>query len=413
MPTRAAARTATSGQDATTAGRRGNAARMNTWRQRLRVPREWFIPPLVWVDDPTTGGFTALSRNRSEAQWQALVDTDGPIVTQVDDGRTPPGGIGTQPSSSCSQPSLLLAMLDALDLHSAHRTLEIGTGTGWNAALLAARTGPRGHVTSLDVDPAIADQARITLRRAGFPPHSPHVVHTDGACGHPPDQPYDRIIATASTTSIPRTWIDQMHPGGVLVAPWGTDYSNGALLRMTVQPDGTARGRFGPHLAFMQLRNERPQHLQPHTPELHAAARSSTNRTAREIHEMTTFSRAAFTIGLLVPDCYLTAEQPDHRHHVIELHDTRSRSWARVDLVDDPRNPTVSQLGPRRLWNEVDTAYAWWLDTGRPSPTDYELTITPDGTHFVDLRTPDGGLRWPLAPFSRERRGEIPHSGQW
>lgn len=364
--------------------------------ERLRVPREWFIPRLIRTGAPNAGGFVTVSRDRHNAEWQALVDADEPIVTQVDDGRTPPGGIGAYPSSSCSQPSLVLAMLDTLDVHNGHHVLEIGTGTGWNAALLAAAAGSRGRVTSLEVDPAVARDARIAVRRAGF---SPRVVHADGTRGHPPDQPYDRVMATVSATGIPRTWIGQMRPGGVLVAPWGTEFCNGALLRMIVQPDGSARGRFGSKHTFMRLRNQRRHHLDPRGPELHTAVRSATTRRAQEIHQMVGFSHAAFTIGMLVPDCYPTVEESDTRHRIIELHDVRSRSWARVDLGHDTRTFTVYQFGPRRLWNEVDTAYEWWLESGSPAPTNYELSVAPDGTHSVDLRTTHGGCRWTLAPY--------------
>ncbi|SFT84762.1 protein-L-isoaspartate(D-aspartate) O-methyltransferase [Actinopolyspora lacussalsi subsp. righensis] len=212
------------------------------WHERLSVPREPFIPPVVWVDDPVTGEFAAVSRETEEARWRELVNADEPIITQVDDGRTTSGGVGLQPSSSCSQPSLVANMLDALDVHQGHRVLEIGTGTGWNAALLSVRVGQAERVVSVEVDPHLAAFARHTLNDAGY---TPLVVRAEGTEGYPPESPYDRVIATASIHTIPRAWIEQTRPCGLIVAPWGTDYCNGALVRLEVHENGWASGRRG------------------------------------------------------------------------------------------------------------------------------------------------------------------------
>lgn len=75
---------------------------MNNWREQLSIPREWFIPPRIWQNNPANNGFAILRRERSSAEWQALVAADVPIVTQVDDGRTPPNCTGLEPSSSSS-----------------------------------------------------------------------------------------------------------------------------------------------------------------------------------------------------------------------------------------------------------------------------------------------------------------------
>ncbi len=366
---------------------------MTDWRERLAVPRDQFIPSVVWIDDPATDGFAAVSRDDDESLWRALVDADEPIITQVDDGETPSGGVGLRPSSSCSQPSLVAAMLDALDVREGHRVLEIGTGTGWNAALLSERVGDSGHVVSIEVDADVADHARGSLARAGF---GPLVVTGDGAEGYQPDVPYDRLICTASVRKIPRAWIDQIRPGGLLVAPWGTDYGDDALTRLEVHEDGSASGRCGMNLAFMRVRHQRRDFLDPTAEEISASDKTVTSRSGHELFEMVTFSRAAFTIGLRVPNCYVTVEDVDDDHRRVELHDVRSQSWARVSLVRGQAPWTVHQLGPRRLWDEVDAAYDWWLAASKPTPDRYGLTVQPDGTHTVWIDTPDSGNRWSL-----------------
>lgn len=194
------------------------------------------------VDDPTTDGFASVSKTDDETRWRALGDADEPIITQVDDGRTSPGGIGLQPSSSCSQPSLVAAMLDALEVHPGHRVLEIGTGTGWNAALLSERVGPSGHVVSVEIDNDVARNARSALEDSRY---SALVVTADGMAGYPAAAPYDRVLATASVRRIPRAWLDQTCARGAIVTPWGTDYCNGTLLRLNVHDDGSVSGRCG------------------------------------------------------------------------------------------------------------------------------------------------------------------------
>lgn len=359
------------------------------WQERLGVPRAHFIPSVIWVD--AADGFRSVSRDDDEARWQELVAADEPIVTQVDDGATAPGGTGLRPSSSSSQPSLVATMLDALDPQAGQRILEIGTGTGWNAALLSARVRERGHLVSVEVDADVADHTLRAL--AGY---SPLVVTGDGTKGYPPDAPYDGVICTASVRAVPPAWIEQTRPGGRIVTPWGSDYGDDALTSLTVYDDGSASGRCGISLAFMRVRDQRRDFLEPTTSDLATADATRTVRTARELFEMVDFGHAAFTIGLRVPRCYLTVDDVDDDHRRIELHDVSSRSWARVTMVRGHDPWAVHQLGPRRLWREVDTAYQWWCDAGRPTPDRYGLTVAPNGTHRVWIDAPDREDGWLL-----------------
>lgn len=362
---------------------------MTDWREQLVVPREPFVPSVVWVDDPATDGFVPVSRDDDSTFWCDLVAADEPIVTQVDDGA--PGRSGSSPSSSCSQPSLVAEMLAALDVHAGHRVLEIGTGTGWNAAILSERVGVTGQVVSVEVDPVVADDARHALARAGY---SPLVVTGDGTHGHAACALYDRVICTASVSAIPAAWIQQTRPGGVIVTPWGSDYGDDALTRLEVQEDGSASGRCGIGLAFMRVRHQRRDLVVPTADELATAKTARTTHRADELFEMVTFTRASFTIGLRVPSCYLTVEDIDDDHRLIELHDARSRSWTRLTMIRGKDPWTVHQFGPRRLWNEAEAAYSWWIDAGRPTPDRYGLTVTPDGTHTIWLDTLEAEHHW-------------------
>jgi protein-L-isoaspartate(D-aspartate) O-methyltransferase len=118
--------------------------------------------------------------------------------------------------SSSSQPQIMALMLEALRLTPGQRVLEIGTGTGYNAALIGDIVGTTGRVTSVELDPEVAADARAAVRAVG---RRANVVAGDGRDGWEEDGPYDGIIATASSLDVPRAFLDQLRDGGVLVMP--------------------------------------------------------------------------------------------------------------------------------------------------------------------------------------------------
>ena len=150
------------------------------------VNRQWFIPDMVWVwaDD---GWLIPLRRQDAPDDWADLCRSDDPIIIQVDDGAT---DRGMQPTSSSSAPSLMHEMIGMLDVKAGMKVLEIGTGTGYNAAILAEIAGVE-NVTTVEVDPDIANHARSALRKADFPVT---VITGDGASGYHGQAPYDRVI---------------------------------------------------------------------------------------------------------------------------------------------------------------------------------------------------------------------------
>jgi protein-L-isoaspartate(D-aspartate) O-methyltransferase len=153
----------------------------------IEVPREQFIPEVL------------------EDRGLAAVYSDEAFVIKRD-------AMGL-PLSSSSQPAMMAEMLELLDLRPGQRVLEIGAGTGYNAALMANLVGPAGRVDSIDIDPEIASRARRALQRAGF---KVAVAVGDGRAGFSPRAPYDRIIVTASADEIPRAWLQQLAERGRL-----------------------------------------------------------------------------------------------------------------------------------------------------------------------------------------------------
>jgi protein-L-isoaspartate(D-aspartate) O-methyltransferase len=131
-----------------------------------------------------------------------------PIVTHRRDG---------MPTSSASQPSIVAAMLEQLNPPSGGSILEIGAGTGYNAALLSGLVGPSGRVVTIDIDPEVADEARSHLSTACI--SNVEVICGDGALGRAEGAPYDGIIVTASASDLAPAWVDQLAPAGRLVLP--------------------------------------------------------------------------------------------------------------------------------------------------------------------------------------------------
>jgi protein-L-isoaspartate(D-aspartate) O-methyltransferase len=122
-----------------------------------------------------------------------------------------------QPVSSSSQPAIMAIMLDQLDLAPGHRVLEIGAGTGYNAALISHIVTPSGQVTSVDIDGELAKAARDHLARTGYSDVT--VACADGAEGYPEHAPYDRVIATVGVSDLSRAWFDQAGPDARIVVP--------------------------------------------------------------------------------------------------------------------------------------------------------------------------------------------------
>jgi protein-L-isoaspartate(D-aspartate) O-methyltransferase len=121
------------------------------------------------------------------------------------------------PVSSSSQPAMMAIMLDQLGLQPGHRVLEIGTGTGYNAAVMSAVVGPGGEVVTVDIDPELVARARSSLLAAGY--DAVTVKCADGGYGDPGGAPFDRIIVTAGAWDIAPAWLAQLAPGGRLVLP--------------------------------------------------------------------------------------------------------------------------------------------------------------------------------------------------
>ncbi|OKJ76114.1 methyltransferase domain-containing protein [Streptomyces sp. CB02460] len=346
----------------------------------VRVPRQAFLPDTIWPYDMATGRTVHVSRTEDAQAWRGYADADVPIVTQWDDGEHAGREPGRVSTSSASMPSVVFRMLDALTVDDYCRVLEIGTGTGWNAALLAHKVG-EGNVVSVEVDEAVANRAREALDHFFGAPVE--VIHGDGRAGAPGRGVFDRVIATCGVREIPYAWVEQTRPGGVIVAPWGTDFSPAdAVLRLTVDAEGkSASGRFTGPVEFMKLRAHRsaPIDHEAYAPGPLPAPEATTSDAARALSAADRFSSLTFVLGLRVPACTYIAAEKVRGAQPHWFYSRNDRSWACV-LVEDGRPAArVWQRGRRRLWDEVEGAYAWWVERGRPGWERFGVTVWEEG----------------------------------
>jgi protein-L-isoaspartate(D-aspartate) O-methyltransferase len=176
-----------------------------------------------------------------------LVYSDRALATRL----SPPLAGRTQvPISSSSQPSLMAQMLEDLRLCRGLRTLEVGAGTGYNAALLAHAAGP---VVSLDVDERVVAEARRHLHH--FPDRPVECVTGDGRSGWPAAAPFDRILVTAASPDLEPAWLAQSADGGVVEVPLALAPGLAYLARGTVT-GGQFEGTLTRPAYFIALRSE-------------------------------------------------------------------------------------------------------------------------------------------------------------
>ncbi|WP_131738883.1 methyltransferase domain-containing protein [Actinomadura roseirufa] len=218
----------------------------------LAVPRHLFIPNLAYVS-PDDDESYIIDRSANPEKWLRSAYMDVAIITQINDGECSimdAGKDGVRFTSSASAPSTVIAFLSLLGASKGHNVLEIGTGTGWTAALLSAVVGDH-KVTSIEIDEEIGNRAAQNLRSAGY---APHLVTGDGAEGVPGKAPFDRIHVTCGIDEIPPQWIDQTKRGGILVAPYRRE-----LVSLVVHEDGEATVKHYGRARFMMLRSPKDE----------------------------------------------------------------------------------------------------------------------------------------------------------
>jgi protein-L-isoaspartate O-methyltransferase len=281
----------------------------------------------------------------------------------------------------------MVGMLDVLDLRDHMRVLEIGTGTGYNAALMCHVLGDAA-VFSVDVDPVLVDTARARLDSLG---HHPLLAVGDGRAGLPSHAPYDRVIATCAFPAVPWAWAEQLVDGGLVLVDIkvGLLAGNLVLLRRTAN---RLEGQFLPSWAgFMTVRDrDRPPAWQEADPPVGPAVGET--ETALDPHPLS--ASVPWFLAQIGPPPVVTFRRfgPDLAGARFVAADG---AWCAVSAPDARGRRSVTWGGPRCLWDDVERAHALWRAHRRPGWHRLGLTVTSDRNHTVWLDRPDAPLaRW-------------------
>jgi protein-L-isoaspartate(D-aspartate) O-methyltransferase len=334
------------------------------------VPREAFVPDGFRRND---GGWA----RPGDDDFLTLVYQDDALVTKVRD---------RLPVSSTSQPSLMALMIEALDVRPGQRILEIGAGTGYNAALLASLGAT---VTSVDVQEDVARRAREALTNAQI--QGVRVEHGDGYSGHPGGR-FDRVIVTVGVAGISPLWLDQLEPDGLIVAPVDHAGMHPVLVARRPQsladPAGPLTATLVCHAGFMTaagpLSAGHPGSWPP------AAG-------AREWGRLTGFAPARFDPPLdPVPyrDLWYAAGVWNHRASHAAVPGVQQSSLA---LIDDDRSGgavvlpdgSVLTTGATGKGPEAVAVLDRWLAECRPGMRDWRIGFTLTGDPEAPIWVPN------------------------
>jgi protein-L-isoaspartate O-methyltransferase len=333
------------------------------WRQAVEeVPRHLFVPA-YWRLGPDGQPQRV---ERDDPDWMVGAYEDAALTVQMTDGVS---------TSSSTAPSLMLRMLEALHVDDDALVQEIGTGTGYNTALLCHRLSSE-QVVTVEVDAQLAGAAEARLNMLGW---KPAVRVGDGALGAVGTRRFDALIATCAMPDIPAAWLTQTRPGAVLVVPVGS-----GVVRLVRYEDGTACGRFEAYPAFfMAARDAGSSGSVPYPGEPDATQDRPTSLAPHDAAD----DDFAFACSLLLPHTrWGRTFGPDGQVASVRLWDGEG-SWA--DVADG----TVRQAGPGRLWDRVEELWDNVTDDEGTPPARYRygMTVTPDGS-TVWLDNPGGTL---------------------
>ena len=344
------------------------------WRSAFaEVPRHVFVPRFV-----ADGRVVDRADPARRAEWFRRVYSDETLVVQE---RQVPGTTLMWSTNSSTRPSLMARMLGLLDVRDGQRVAEIGTGTGYNVALLSHRLGD-ANVASIDIDPVLVETARERLAGVGY---APYLTTGDGADGIPARAPHDRLIATCAVSRVPPAWIRQLTADGVVLADLRGEVASSLLVARKIDAD-TVQGRFlttPGDFMWLRARADNPLRDGGTFPTIQSREHRHTTLTTLDPAEFGD-PDLRFLLQLRVPDLQPFSTDTD----VVGLW-TIAGGWA--DITKAPTaggRHHVTYGGPDLLWQTVEATTELWHRIGRPARNRFGLTAGADGTHRYWLDTP-------------------------
>ncbi|MFC2078622.1 protein-L-isoaspartate O-methyltransferase [Candidatus Bipolaricaulota bacterium] len=303
----------------------------------------------------------------------ALVYSNRALVTAHD---------GLFPTSSTSQPSLVARMLELLDVSPGMKILEIGTGTGYNAALLAELGGIHSHVYTVELQQDVAERAERFLQEEGY--GDVHVVHGDGFLGVEDGSPFDRIVATVGCSDISPHWLEQLSAEGSSMLIPLQHGATDPLVRLTRDPEDpqSALGEVVDRSGFMKIQGalewgnpwrtcrirglpEDPEWCRPFPGNLAVPEESG--------HPFYEPNHWGFTFFLTICSREIWYDNSGYG-----LADPGSKSIVKF-TKQGIEGVSVGQdaAALERLYERLLSLHQAWTDLGSPSPSDYTLCFTP------------------------------------
>ncbi|MFD8455518.1 methyltransferase domain-containing protein [Streptomyces antimycoticus] len=342
------------------------------------TPRHLFVPR--WWERGSDGW--ELHDGPSDPnRWLDAAYRDTSLVTRVGplhaDYATEADRPHGRPTSSATLPSLVVGMFQHARIDDGDRLLDVGTGSGYGAALAARRLSDK-QVTSVDVDLYLTEIARKRMSEAGVAP----TLDTIDATGDLPydSASFDRIVATVSVRTIPASWLRVLRPGGRLVT---TIAGTALLVTAEKDKDGGATGRveWG-RAGFMHAR-----HGDDYPPgmavRLAKAAELDGDDVTRGPYPVVDVANAwdlASMLDVEVPGIEHEYREDGEQRVALMAH--ADGSWARATATGNER-PTVHQGGPRRLWDALEKVRDYWLSNGELPVRGARVDIMPDGRTFL------------------------------
>jgi len=316
-----------------------------------RVPRHEFIT--TFYNRTSVNNKEVWCVSPDEAQWLEEIYRNRPLTTSLD--------TNGQPNVSSSQPDLMAQMMQSVQLRPGCRVLEVGTGTGYNAALLGCIAGNK-NVVSIDINQSLLDMARERIERTigtGIT-----LLNADGRNLPAPLGLFDAIIVTGSHERFEPSWIKTLEQGGRIVFNWNKSFTK-AMLEAEKTSDGKLLGRVceyrgdfmhlhdGHGVAWQRLPPERLELIEPHEFQHH-------------------LFEVDFGFFLQIHLPYLT------------LHRYQKKSGERYYAVKDDQRVVqffLSEIrGDVSLWEEIANARKEFERLGQPKPQVFSLSVDIDGS---------------------------------
>jgi protein-L-isoaspartate O-methyltransferase len=332
------------------------------------TPRHVFVPR--WWEDRRLADGPA-----DEERWAEAAYRDQTLVTAIGGLHADHAGPGDRPrgrpTSSSTLPSLVVRMYRHARLYDGADILDVGTGSGYGCALLAARFGD-ASVTSIDVDPYLSKAAGERLAAIGL---GPRLVTGDAE--EPLPGEFDRIVSMMSVPVVPGSWMDALRPGGRLVTVLAGTM---IIITATKGDDGWATGQVEWDRAGFMAARSGPDYPPGDDDVFKAAEHADGDHTGPGRYPVLDVSESWELLSVLE----VTA--PGIRHRYREDGDgTRTAwmthpdgSWARAAAAGSEA-PVVHQGGPRRLWDILDGLREEWLGHGYFQLYGAQVFIPPKG----------------------------------